>query len=329
MQLRQLALGLALAAGATALPAQQFANCGGIMDPTAQDVCQKSQDIFAYMAPQLGTAMAGGNATLGQGGSLGGLGRFALGVRGNAVAGSLPQVEDVQVSSTGPRADTYRTEDQYIPFPAVDLAVGIFPGIELGVTRIGGIDAIVNAFYATDYESEDVRLSVSGSKLKLGFGARIGVIEERGMLPGVSVTWLQRDLPTLGLAATAPSELGAGVEDTLGVENFAMKTTALRIVAGKKLGILGVAVGAGQDKYESDAVLRGAHGAEAVDAVPFAFDMTRTTLFADLMLNLKVFRIVGEVGQVSGGDVETFNQFTGTQADDSRLYGSIGLRFGR
>ena len=70
-------------------------------------------------------------------------------------------------------------------------------------------------------------------------------------------------------------------------------------------------------------------GAESVEAVPVAFDLTRTTLFADLMLELRLFRIVGEVGQVSGGDVETYNHFTGSPADDSRLYGSIGLRFGR
>lgn len=38
-----------------------------------QDACQMSMDVFDLMAPQLGLALAGGNATLGRGGTLGGL----------------------------------------------------------------------------------------------------------------------------------------------------------------------------------------------------------------------------------------------------------------
>ncbi len=330
MNARQLALGLTLVAGSAATaPAQQYDNCPSLPDPTAQDVCQKSEDLFKYMTPQLGTMMTGGNATLGQGGTLGGLGHFAFGIRGNVVAGSIPQANDVLVSQTGRRADTYETADQYLPFPAVDAAIGIFPGLNLGITRVGGIDALVSAYYATDYESNDVRLGVSGSKLKLGYGARIGLLSESMLVPGISVTYLKRDLPTLSIAAAAPSELGGGIQDTIGVQNLAMQTTAWRAVASKSFFIFGLAVGAGQDKYQADAVVRGAHGTTSIDAVPFTMEMTRTNYFADLMVNLVLFKLVGEVGRVSGGDISTFNQFAGTQPNDSRLYGSIGLRFGR
>src|SRR5688572_1308311 len=57
-----------------------------------QDACQKAIDLFQYMAPQLSIAITGGNATLGQGSTLGGLGHFSVGVRINAVMGSLPQM---------------------------------------------------------------------------------------------------------------------------------------------------------------------------------------------------------------------------------------------
>src|SRR3954467_2248974 len=53
----------------------------------SQDACQKAIDLFEYMAPQLGTSITGGNATLGQGGNLGGLGHFSFGLRVNAVEG--------------------------------------------------------------------------------------------------------------------------------------------------------------------------------------------------------------------------------------------------
>ena len=55
----------------------------GARDVT-QDACQQAVDVYQFMAPQLGLALTGGNATLGQGGALGGLGHFSIGVRANA-----------------------------------------------------------------------------------------------------------------------------------------------------------------------------------------------------------------------------------------------------
>src|SRR5918999_3451529 len=70
-------------------------NAFGVPDQTraAQDACQKAIDLFKYLAPQLGTAITGGNATLGQGGALGGLGHFSVGLRVNGVMGSLPNID--------------------------------------------------------------------------------------------------------------------------------------------------------------------------------------------------------------------------------------------
>src|SRR6266550_862235 len=66
-----------------------------------QDACQQAIDLFNYMVPQLGIAITGGNATLGQGGALGGLGHFTVGLRGNVLRGNVPQVDRVTVSTTG------------------------------------------------------------------------------------------------------------------------------------------------------------------------------------------------------------------------------------
>src|SRR5215470_15776475 len=59
----------------------------------AQDACQQAYDVYQLLAPQLGLALTGGNATAGQGGVLGGLGHFSVGVRGNVFNGKLPQVD--------------------------------------------------------------------------------------------------------------------------------------------------------------------------------------------------------------------------------------------
>src|SRR5688572_11747546 len=55
----------------------------------AEDARQQANDVFQYMAPQLGLAIAGGSPTLGQASVVGGLGHFSIGVRGNALAGHL------------------------------------------------------------------------------------------------------------------------------------------------------------------------------------------------------------------------------------------------
>src|SRR5207237_9283981 len=67
----------------------------------SQDACQKAIDLFQYLAPQLGTAIASGNPTLAQGGNLGGLGPFSAGLRVNVLQGSLPQVQNVTPSGRG------------------------------------------------------------------------------------------------------------------------------------------------------------------------------------------------------------------------------------
>src|SRR5262245_13782940 len=52
-----------------------------------QDACQMAVDVFRLVSPQLGLALAGGNATLGRGSTLGGPGHFSIGLRANFFEG--------------------------------------------------------------------------------------------------------------------------------------------------------------------------------------------------------------------------------------------------
>ena len=115
----------------------------------AQDACQQAYDVYQFMAPQLGLALAGGNATLGQGGVLGGLGHFSVGVRGNVVQRhSSRQVDAVHAASTnGAQRSTLPTKDQVLGLPTADAAIGIFKGFPLALTNVGGVDALVSATY--------------------------------------------------------------------------------------------------------------------------------------------------------------------------------------
>jgi hypothetical protein len=303
----------------------------GVPDQTraSQDACQKAIDLFQYVAPQLGTAITGGNATLGQGGSLGGLGHFSVGLRINAVQGSLPQIQNVTPAVTGATSTRFDTKTQFIPMPTADLAIGIFKGLPLAITNVGGIDLLVSAAYLPEFDGSGVSVKVPNGSLKLGYGARVGILQESLLVPGISVSYLQRDLPTVNIT-------GANGNDSLYVNNLSLKTKAWRVVASKSLLFIGLAAGAGQDKYESSTDV-GAHVAArtvpptpAANAGPVSIsqNITRTNVFANLSMNLLLLKLTGEIGQVSGGTINTFNTFSGKQAADSRIYGSVGARFG-
>jgi hypothetical protein len=291
----------------------------------AEDAQQQASDVFQYMAPQLGLALAGGSPTLGQAGSLGGVGHFSIGVRGNALAGSLPQVDQFQQCYTGKTSRTLPTADRVLGLPGVDAAIGVFKGLPLGLTNVGGVDLLFSASYIPELQSSNVNVTAPGGSLKIGYGARVGLLQESLLVPGVSVSVLRRDLPTVNV-------VGQSGSNSLEVNNLSVKTTAWRLVASKSLLLFGLSAGMGRDMYDQSANVTA-----TVNAAPFGTatstinpkqSLSRTNMFAGASLNLLMLKVTGEVGRVSGGTVDTYNQFAGKAADDSRLYGSVGLRLG-
>ena len=332
MKARLLAAGLLLVGAGSNVASAQSSQCAS---GATQDACQKSVDLFNFMAPQLGTSIAGGNAQLGQGGTLGGLGHFAIGLRANAIQGTLPDAQNFTLSTSGRQQSDLGSKDQILGAPALEAGLGVFKGIPLGLTNVGGLDLLVSASYLPEYKNDDIRVSLPDGSFKFGYGARLGLLSESMLVPGISVTYLKRDLPTVNVAAAVD---GQGPQrDTIGVSGLSLKTTAWRVVASKKLLFFGLALGGGQDKYESGAnvnanvavpVAAGVPTRQRIETSGLTQTMTRTNYFADLSFNLFAFRGVAEVGRVTGGDVTTFNSFGDVKASDPRTYGSLGFKFG-
>ena len=283
--------------------------------------CNTAVDLFSYMAPQLGASIVGGNTTLGQGGALGGPGHFAITVRGNALIGSLPQVDKYDPSSS---TRTLDTKNQVLGLPTVDAAIGIFGGLPLGVTKVGGLDVLVNGAYIPAYSGSGVSVKVPNGSLKIGYGARLGLLQEGLVTPGIGFSYMKRDLPTLDLAASTGTLGGK-----FAVTGMSVKTTSWRVTASKSLLVLGLALGAGQDSYDSKANIKVTTTAvPAGSSADVDQSVTRTNYFADLSLNMMLAKFVAEVGMVQGGKITTFNTFNGKAADASRLFASAGLRIG-
>ena len=325
-----------VAAGLLALSAStlsaQVGPGGGTADPTclgagvAGDACQQAVDFYRYMAPLLGTAMTGGNTTMGQGGTLGGrrfglVPRFALGIRANAVIGNVPNYSP-SLSTVTPNNLT--TESAYLPMPAVDLALGVFKGFPLALTNVGGIDLLVSGSYVPEYKSDEISINPE-SPFAFGFGARVGLLQESLVVPGLGVSYIVRKFPVTTLTASTVTP----TPSTLSVNELDVQSNAWRITASKSLVLFGIALGAGQDTYKTSASISTTitGGPPLVTTPVIETNVTRTNYFADVTMNLLLLKIVATGGMVSGGDIVTFNSYD-NPADKSRFYGSLGVRFG-
>jgi hypothetical protein len=316
-------VGLALVTAVNA--GAQSAN--GCAPGAAQDACQMAVDVFQLLSPQLGLALAGGNAVLGSGSTLGGPGHFSIGVRANVFPGDLPDVTSFPAPNTTARvqyagASALPAKTTIVGLPTADAAIGLFGGVPLPLTNVGGIDLLLSATYVPTIgdSTSDVRIAPDRN-LQVGYGVRIGLLKESLVVPGLSFTYLKRDLPTTTISGSSP-ELAVAVRDAK------VKTSAWRVVGSKTLLTFGVAAGVGQDKYDDEANVQGSVKTPipASQSVALSQSLTRTNYFVDLSLNLPVFKLVGEVGQVTGGTVDTYSEFETGRADKSRTYGSVGFR---
>ena len=331
MKIRMLITATALSCFAVPLAAQ------GTVSPqctagVTQDACQKTLDVFQYIAPQLGTVIAGGNATLGVGGTLGGLGHIYVTGRANVVNSDFPSVDQVTPSTSGARSDDYPTQSQIAGIPQADIAVGLFRGIPLGVTNVGGIDLLGSVSYLPTLNGSGLKVTTPNGSLKFGGGVRVGIVQESIIFPGVSVTYLRRGLPTVNMLANNSDG------DTLRVNNVNVTTDSYRVVASKSFLVLGVAAGVGQDRYNTSAMgsayvaARGLPGvgtpASTVGPLSMSQKITRTTYFVDTTINLVFVNLIGEVGRTSAVNIPTYNTFARTGAGGAQTFGAIGVRLG-
>ncbi len=328
-----------LAAATSAAEAQCPGGAQGSAAQVTQDACRKATDLLGFLTPQLATALASGNPTLGQGGVLGGLGHFSIDIRASAVNGSTPKLDNVNLSATGAVASTFVSKNQYIPGASLDAGIGLWRGLSLGTTHILGLDGIVTATYlpnlssAGNSGSNSTTFGVDGSNWKFGYGARVGLLEEGLAWPGVSVAWVKRDLPSISGTGTFQAS-GTSPAGSFALNDFSIKTTVWRLTAAKNFSIINLSAGYGQDKYEANSTIVGTVNAPAPVGTQTAsttapFSMTRSNLFVGVALNLVIMKLEGEYGQVSGGTVPTLLNSFGTDPNKSRTYFTVGLRFGR
>ncbi len=326
------ALGTLVLAAPAALRAQQPVTCATSATPVSgylNDACTQAADIFSFVMPQFGQALAGGGAVLGTANTLGGLGKFSFNVRVNAVQGRVPTVDALRIRATGPvPAQAIATEEVPVPAPVVDVGVGLFNGIGLGRTRFLSLDGLVNVAYLPETDLEDFAFSTPSGRLALGFGGRLGITRDAHLLPAISVSFIRRELPTADVRASFQGN--GGGQDSISLTGLKVRTDAIRLSISKKFGFIELGGGAGRNRYDSR-VVAGVRVDEVLGtasaSVARAQVVEQDVVYGSLAFNFPLFKLAVEAGQASGGDrIATYNSFTNGGQNDARLFGSAGLR---
>lgn len=293
----------------------------------AADACQKVVDIFRFLAPQVGVALTGGNPMLGESGTLGGGGRNSFSIRATVVDGFVPGNEVTLATDGSVVSSNFGADRAAVPMPSADVAAGVYRGKTVGLTNIGGIDLLLGLTYVPDVNKGALTVDAAGSGLSVSYGVRVGIVQESALMPGVSVSYRKRSLPTTSILYTSN-------DDTLKVDGASVSTQSFRIVAGKHYKLLGLAGGFGQDKIDAKSLFSAAINQPAplprlaVQIPAIRQKLSRNNAFVNVSLGLPRAQLVGEMGWSSAGDaVQTVNTFGGRVANEKYRYYSLGLSF--
>ena len=281
----------------------------------ASRVCNAAVDAVRAFHPVVGLLTSGGNPVLGRAGSLGGPARFAITARVNGTHVVLPDL-----SYDGSTAVVAKDDDLFFPSPLIEAAAGLIGGHGLlGVDVLGSVQLLPTSVVDGLTVDPDA-VNIGSVALGFGFGARVSLFE-RGPAPGVSVSLMRRSIPRVQYGS-----LGAGDDYSF---SATVKAWNLRGVVGRRFSVLAVAAGIGHDWYDGDANARfrepigGATGAVDLD-----LSTTRTMVFADVGLDFRYVRIVGEAGYQFGKDQGITTTFEDLDPASGRFFASVGLQFG-
>lgn len=302
----------------TSIARAQATECGG-SSGRAGRLCTAAVDATRAFHPVLGGLVSGGNPLLGSGGPLGGPGHFSVTARVNGIGMVLPDLSYDGSSNAVPAG-----QKVFAPAPQLEAAIGLYGGLPSGLLSldvIGSAQLLATSVF-DDFTVESGARRIGDLAVGLGYGARVGILRETGPLPGVSVSVMRRDIPTISYGSVPDGDEFQYSAD--------LHATNLRLVVGKQLAVLGVAGGVGWDKYTGKALIevRAPSITQPVADVPVDLSSSRATVFLDLGLNLTVVKIVGEAGYQTGKDEQLTTDFEDFDTDKGRFYGGLGLRVG-
>lgn len=337
MTTKQMALAAAAVLAAAPLAAQNNINtvCGGV-PAQAQDECAIVAQAVDAAQPQLGILMAGGNPILGTastgGVRLGLIPRVSVTGRVNVVGARLPDIRELEGSDV---------DEFTLPAPAIGA------NVSLGLTQGFSVAPLIGGFGAIDLlgSVSILPLSVVGddfgeNAFSWGAGARVGLIRESFVTPGVSVSLMYRDLGEVSFGQVCEgteASVGGNVSTCtgggdFGEIDFGLSNWSARAAVSKRLLGLGLTAGVGYDQFDTDANFAfrapAVGGTEAIYRLnDVAVDNDRWSAFLDASFTVLVASLVGEVGWMQGSDpIGGFPSTSDFDPGEGTWFGSLGFR---
>lgn len=343
MKIKQYVLAGAAVLAAAPLAAQndiETVCSSGILAIAAEECAVVAQAVDAAQ-PQLGILMAGGNPILGTASTggirLGLIPRVSVTGRLNVVAARLP---DITEELNG--AD--QVQEFAVPAPAVGANVSV------GLTQGFSVAPLIGGFGAIDLLGSVSVLPLSllddfeESAFSWGAGARVGLIRESFVTPGVSLSVMYRNLGEVTFGNVCSGTETPAVDnrsvcsvnddgEDFGEIQFGLSNWSTRAAVSKRLLGLGLTAGVGYDRFSTDAdfAFRAPSGANGADQIfryqDVAVDNDRWSAFLDASFTVLVASLVGEVGWMQGADpIQGFPDTSDFDAGEGTWFGSLGLR---
>jgi hypothetical protein len=287
----------------------------------ARDGCIAAAQAIVSVQPAVGILVAGGSPTIGTAGAtgfrLGFIPRVSAGLRLNVVPIRLPDLLADQIG--GPTGGLARRYGAPAPAFAGDVAVSVTPGFSLA-PAFGGIGAVSLLGSASYLPFDLFTDGFRRSDLAYGLGARVNLLSESFVAPGVAVSLMRRAVGEVNFGnicpdGVVPLPMVDGVEPgvcpgggNIGEFSFDLVNWSSRLVASKHFLGIGGAVGLGYDRYRSDFDLgfRSDQQSPSPEGV-FVFRTTeddlrssRWTVFGNLSYTLIVATLSLEAGWQQG-----------------------------
>jgi hypothetical protein len=309
-----------------------------------QFLCGQVVNALTNVQPTLGIAFSGGAHTLGTattiGRRLGAIPRISVTARVNGAFADAPDLFDgFDPGFDDGTVDAMGTMGAPVGSFQGDVVVGLFNGFPAGpaVGGLGAIDLLGSLSYVPAVE----RIGLRDEIVNVGVGARVGILKQGLVMPGLSVSGMYRTM--LGDVVFGSLSDGDPAE-------FSSDLSSVSLRAGVSKGILmfDLAAGAGYDIYTSDVAMDWRLDCPAStcgepvtlrsSGVSGELSTAAWNVYGNVGLNFLLLNVVGELGYQKATDIADAAALrdaglgTGGQApttedlDGGRLFGSIGLR---
>ncbi|MCY4400465.1 MAG: hypothetical protein OXE96_14165 [Gemmatimonadetes bacterium] len=234
------------------------------------------------LASALGSDIPGSASTMGR--RLGSTPRIGVSVSAAGLRLAMPRI-----ATTSP-ADLAEKEGYTLAGFRGSVAAGVFDGFRLGV----GVGGVLSVDLIGSYSLMRLPEGAGFEKMSsgVGLGARVGLIRESFVVPGLSISGVRRwhgDIKAGDVGAGHPGEL---VTD--------LTVSSLRATLGKNWFVLGLMGGVGWDRYEGDARLTVSRGSGDPGTIDGLVTSERLVYFVGGWFNFLVSQLSLEIGVAEG-----------------------------